>query len=253
MPRDGEYVNDTHNTISDGLYQALQNTPIPPSELLRNLHLYMPRMAFADLVYMVDLYRLQLEVPGCIAEFGVLWGKNLVLWHHMRTIFEPHNHTRKIVGFDTFKGFQSISESQDKDHSEAQEGDFDVSDNYDETLGNILSLHQSEGPIEHIDKFELVKGDICATLGNYLNENPATIFSLVYIDCNLYEPTFTILDKLIPDHVTQGTILAFDELCDSRFPGETIALKDTMTSMGLRLQRTPFSGRKSFAIIDDMV
>ena len=38
-------------------------------------------------------------------EFGVRWGQNLITLNNLRGIYEPFNHSRKIIGFDTFEGF----------------------------------------------------------------------------------------------------------------------------------------------------
>jgi hypothetical protein len=43
-------------------------------------------------------------------EFGVRWGQNMALFTSFRNIYEPYNVSRKIIGFDTFAGFPSISE-----------------------------------------------------------------------------------------------------------------------------------------------
>ncbi len=41
-------------------------------------------------------------------EFGVKWGQNLALFQSFRGMYEPYNHNRKIIGFDTFEGFPSV-------------------------------------------------------------------------------------------------------------------------------------------------
>ena len=39
-------------------------------------------------------------------EFGVEWGSTLSLLIKLRSIHEPYNYSRKIIGFDTFLDLQ---------------------------------------------------------------------------------------------------------------------------------------------------
>src|ERR1700730_9808261 len=65
--------------------------------------------ALARTLYYSDLYKKIIDVPGVICEFGVQWGATLVELVNLRSIFEPFNHSRTIVGFDTFDGFPAVS------------------------------------------------------------------------------------------------------------------------------------------------
>jgi len=76
-----------------------------------------------------DLYRRALDVHGVVMEFGVRWGSNLALFQSLRGIYEPYNYTRKIIGFDTFAGFPSVSE-QDGDDAVIAPGAYGVSEGY---------------------------------------------------------------------------------------------------------------------------
>ena len=48
----------------------------------------------------------------------------------------------------------------------------------------------------------------------------------------------------------KGSVLVFDELCDDIFPGETIALIETMGINNLRIQRLPMTARISYVVIE---
>ena len=50
---------------------------------------------------------------------------------------------------------------------------------------------------------------------------------MLFLDFDLYEPTKVALEKLIP-LIPKGGIVVFDELNDSRWPGETEALKEIL-------------------------
>lgn len=66
--------------------------------------------ALAKILFVDEAYRLILEQPGVIVEFGTWWGQNLVLFENLRAIYEPFNQSRRVIGFDTFKGYPSVKE-----------------------------------------------------------------------------------------------------------------------------------------------
>ena len=101
--------------------ELFRSNPLPDDELLWNLGLWTNRQAMARTLWMTDLYRRALDVHGVVMEFGVRWGRNLALFQSLRGIYEPYNYTRKIVGFDTFSGFPSVSE-QDGDDAVIEPG-----------------------------------------------------------------------------------------------------------------------------------
>ena len=80
-------------------------------------------------------------------------------------------------------------------------------------------------------------------------KRPETIFALVYFDFDIYEPTKNCL-QLIKDHVTKGTVLAFDELNCPDFPGETVALKEVFPLDRHAIKRSPLNPLISYMVID---
>ncbi|OQA16773.1 MAG: hypothetical protein BWY64_02455 [bacterium ADurb.Bin363] len=229
----------------DDFYDLFKHSPITENEVLTNLGLYTSRQTLTRMLFMHELYKKIINTHGIIMEFGVRWGQNLALFENFRGMYEPFNYNRKIVGFDTFAGFSSVS-SKDKN---VQDGDYGVSENYKEYLEKVLSYHESESPISHLKKYELVKGDASVTLKEYLENNPHTIIALAYFDFDIYEPTKECL-KLIKNHITKGTILGFDEFNETNFPGETIALSEVLGLSSYRIQRLPISPLQSFIEID---
>ena len=193
-----------------GILELLRRCPVPDNELLMNLPLFLTRQNLSSTLFMVELYRQALEVHGVIMEFGVRWGRNLALFQSLRGIYEPFNHNRKIIGFDTFSGFPSVN---DKDGSAPiiQTGAYDVTEGYEAYLTQLLTLHERESPISHIPKFELRSGDAVVEIDRYLSENPHTVVALAYFDFDIYEPTRGCLQQIVP-HLTKGSVIGFDEL-----------------------------------------
>lgn len=238
----------TETEAMEGLYDLLQECPIPKDQLLQNLTLFMHRRIMSRLLFMTELYKSVLSINGIVMEFGVRWGRNLALFESLRGVYEPYNHTRKIVGFDTFSGFPSVHKA-DGDHEIAAEGSYSVTEEYDKYLEKVLSYQNQINPIPQIKKHELVKGDATEQIAKYFEDHPETIVSLAYFDFDIYEPTKACLEAILP-HTTKGTVIGFDELNCSVFPGETVALNEVIGIGKYSVRRLPFSGVASYIVIE---
>ena len=60
-------------------------------------------------------------------------------------------------------------------------------------------------------EIELIKGDATQTIPEYVAKNPHLIISLLYLDFDIYEPTKTALEYLLP-LVPKGGIVGLDEI-----------------------------------------
>lgn len=219
------------------MFQLLNNSPIPPNELIHNLALFQSRQDLSRVLFMNELYQKIINVHGSIMEFGVRWGQNLTLFTSFRGIYEPFNYNRKIIGFDTWEGFPKLDE---KDGAKLKEGDYATAKNYDEYLNQLLDYHESFSPISHIKKFELIKGDATVKSKEYFEKHPETIVALAYFDFDIYLPTKECL-LTVKEHMPKGGIIAFDELNCSDFPGETIAMNEVFGIKNVELKRLPYA------------
>ena len=195
-----------------------------------------------------ELFKKIIDIPGSIIECGVLHGGGLMGFAQLSSLLEPRNHTRKIIGFDTFSGFPSISEGDKHSSSEfAKEGGLAV-DSY-EDLKKSISLFESNKLINHISQVELVKGDATKTIPKFLEENPHLVVSILYLDFDIYEPTKIALEKFIP-RMPKNSIIVFDELNAKFWPGETKAILDSIGINKLTIRRLPFDAYRAYAIIE---
>ena len=226
------------------LNHLFKNCPIPENERLTNSGLFVKRQDLTKQLFFNDLYSKIINVHGVIMEFGVRWGQNLVTLNNLRGIHEPFNYSRKIIGFDTFSGFENVSE-KDGTHEIIKKGAFSVTDDYDKYLEEILDYHEKECPVSHVKKNTLIKGDAVVMLEKYLKEHPETIIAFAYFDFDVYEPTKKCLE-LIKPYLTKGSIIGFDELNDPQFPGETVALKETLGLNNIAVKRSKYSGIQSY-------
>jgi Macrocin-O-methyltransferase (TylF) len=215
----------------------LTTSPIQPEELADNLALYMRRQPLTDLLSMDMLYRMILDVPGVIMEFGVHRGRHLAAMTALRGVHEPYNPRRWIIGFDTFTGFPEVT-AVDAASPAAVVGRFAVAADYPEHLRDVLDAHEDNEHLRHIRRTLLVQGDVRDTLPYYLVQNPQTIVALAYFDLDLYEPTRDTLRAVLP-YLNKGSVLAFDQLGHAKWPGETAALRDVLGSGQARLNVLP--------------
>jgi hypothetical protein len=232
----------------DRFLRLYEQSPIPEEHRLATLPLFIRRQVLSRMLFFNELYQKIVNVHGIIMEFGVLWGQNLALLQSLRGIYEPFNHNRKIVGFDTFEGFPSVHE-RDGRASIVKVGNYATTKGYEEYLAQVLDYHEQESPISHVKKYELVKGDASVQIAKYLKDNPETIVALAYFDMDMYEPTKKCLEA-IRSHLTKGSVIGFDELNLHDFPGETQALKEVLGLDRYRIQRSPHGSVASYLVVE---
>lgn len=230
------------------LIELFNATPIPDEDRLVNLGLYMRSVVLAKVLYLDELYLNILNIPGVVVEFGVWWGANLALFSALRSVHEPYNWRRKVIGFDTFTGYQGIT-SKDGTSPYVAPGGFAVSEGYHAYLGRVLDAHEADNVNAQVRKYELVRGDVTMTVEEYLAAHPETLVALAYFDLGLYEPTKRCLEA-IRSHLVRGSVLAMDELNCPEFPGETIALKEVLGLDRYRIQRSRFLPDRSYLIVE---
>jgi hypothetical protein len=91
---------------------------------------------------------------------------------------------------------------------------------------------------------ELVPGDICETLPDYVEQHPELRLSLINLDTDLYEATVTGLEVLYPRLSTGGVVLLDDY---GVFPGETRAV-DEYFGGSVRVRALPVSRTPAFIV-----
>ncbi len=205
---------------------------------------YADRQLVTTILTRLDLFRKIIELQGSIVECGVHRGNSLMLYYHLSNIFEPFGFNRKIIGFDTFEGFDSISEKDDPRITSQDFSDTSFSD-----LQTWIDLHDTNRSVSHINKVELVVGNAVETIPIYVRENPHLIIAMLYLDFDLYEPTKVALENFLP-LVPKGGIVAFDEVNSKKWSGETIALKEVLIINNLALKKFYYDPWVSYYIVE---
>ena len=226
------------------IYNKQEETPNIIYESYNNLVFSNDKRVLFKMITKINLYKKIKHLNGDIMEFGCRWGNNSSLFSALRGIYEPFNRHKKIIAFDTFTGFPKLHK-KDGNHEMMIKNALYTHLNYEKDLEKILSEHEKLNPLNHIKKFEIVKGDATKTFKDYLLKNPQTIISLIFFDFDIYEPTKKILEMIKP-RLVKGSIVAFDELNDYDAPGETLALMETIGLNNIRLKKFPYASRVSY-------
>ena len=220
------------------------NSKCPIEKKLSNFSKYVRRQSIARFLVQHEIFKRQLKVKGSIVECGVHNGGGVMAWAKLSSTLEPYNYHRKVIGFDTFCGFPSISEI-DRENPEVKEGMF--AEDYDtfSELSDVVAEYNENRFIKNIEKVELVKGDANITIPQYINENKHLLVSLLYLDFDVYEPTVTALKNFLP-RMPKGAIVAFDEVNNKDWPGETMALLEQFDVNKFELECFPYEPNISF-------
>ena len=141
-----------------------------------------------------------------------------MLLGHLSSIIEPYAINRKIIGFDTFAGFKSITKIDGKVSNK------DFSNVSIKNLKQAIELYDLNRTLGHMQKIELVQGDATKTIPKYVRDHPELTIALLYLDFDLYKPTKIALEQFLP-LIPKGGIIAFDEFNYEHFKGETAAVK----------------------------
>ena len=241
-------TSEEQRAAREVLVRLYKESPIPVEQMLTNPGLYMRSTILAKILYLNELYTRIVMRPGIVMEFGVWWGQNLALVESLRAVYEPYNHMRKVIGFDTFTGYPEVS-SADGSHELAAAGQYAVGEGYIDHLRAVLDYHEEENVMAHVPKYELVAGDATKSIVDYLERNPHTLIALAYFDMQLYEPTRACLEAIRP-HLVRGAVVALDELGSDEFPGETQALRETLGIDRYKLHRSRFLPDRTYLVID---
>jgi len=219
---------------------------------LRNFAKFVPRQNLSLFLAKNEIFKQLIDVHGHIVECGVFMGGGLLTWAQLSAVYEPYNHVRRIIGFDTFTGFPNFAEKDKPEPGSeidfAKVGGLAVA-GIEADIKRAAELYDLNRPIGHVPRIELVKGDASKTIPVYVEENRHLVVALLYLDFDLYDPTVAALKALLP-RMPKGAVVAFDELNQKQWPGETLAVLDTVGIRNLRIRRFPFTPQISYAVLE---
>lgn len=163
-----------------------------------------------------EIIKRSLDVPGHIVEFGCWKGANLLFIAKVLQLMQPNTY-KHVYGFDSFEGLQTFSpeDGATKELAGQYRGD-------EERLRTMIQFFGMD------EWVHLVKGNALETVPRFEREFPHVMFSLAYVDFDLYQPCKVALEfawkRLVP-----GGILVFDEALTHLWPGEGKVLMEFLS------------------------
>lgn len=232
--------------VGKEIEKVFNSCPDSVETKLDNFTKYIRRQRLTRLLALYEIFKKILPVKGSIVECGVYRGFSLMAWAQMSAVMEPNNLTRRIYGFDTFEGFTGAGKKDLNKLLKVRKGEL-KGDSYEE-LKQLIKIYNSNRFLGHVGKVQLIKGDVNETIPKFIKENRHLVVSLLFLDMDLYEPTKTAIEMFCP-RMPKGSIIAFDELDNPIWPGETMALLETFKINKLKIERVDFDPYIGFAVV----
>src|SRR6201746_1029884 len=98
----------TEENVVNDLCEAFENACVPLALRLQTFPRHVRRQDLARFLVRYEIFKLNAGIHGSVVECGVFAGGGLMTWAQCSSILEPYNHTRRVIGFDTFAGFPKI-------------------------------------------------------------------------------------------------------------------------------------------------
>jgi len=244
---EGGFMAETEKAIGKRIEMIFNKNPDSVESKLDNFTKYIRRQKLTRLLALYEIFKKVLLVKGSIIECGVYRGFGLMSWANMSSVLEPANLTRRIYGFDTFEGFPDVGEKDLSQVMKPERGQL-YSDSYEE-LRELIAVYDSNRFLGHINKVQLIKGDVVKTVPEFVMNNKHLMVSLLFLDLDLYEPTKVAIENFHP-RMPKGAIIAFDELDNPIWPGETMALLESIGMNKLSIRRFEWDPYIGYAILE---
>jgi Macrocin-O-methyltransferase (TylF) len=179
-----------------------------------------------------ELYKMIVNLPGQVVECGVYKGASLLRFATFREILESP-YSRKIIGFDAYGRFPEEEENA---------SDKAFIQRFVEAGGEGISRDCLLEVLCHkgIENIELIQGDVCSTVPEYVRDHPELKISLLHVDVDVYRPTKVVLEQLF-DRVVPGGVIVLDDY--GTVSGETQAVDEFLRDLGreVLIQKLPIS------------
>lgn len=241
------FKTESEIKVGDKISKIFERNPDSTEIKIENFPKYARRQQLKRFITLYEIFKRLLPVKGSIIECGVFRGFSLMTWAKLSAILEPENLIRKIYGFDTYEGFPNIHDKDKTSEFDHEVGHF-FTESYDE-LNELIDAYDQDRFLGHINKVNLIKGDCSETIPKFVSDNPHLLISMLFIDLDLYEPTKVALEHFLP-RMHKGSILAFDELDNPQWPGETLALLEEVGLRNIKIETIPGDPYIGFAILN---
>ncbi len=223
---------------------------LPTQIKLDNFEKYVRRQSLARFLARYELFKMQMDIKGSIVECGVHHGAGLMAWAKLSAGLEPFALHRRIFGFDTFEGFPEIAAqdiSAERNELSRIQGFRPEYDAFAE-LQELIAEYDQNRVLNQYTKVFLIKGDATETIPRFIQEHPYLLVSLLFLDFDLYKPTKIALEYFLP-RMGKGSIIAFDEINNPWWPGETKALIELIDLKNFKINRFNFDPNIAYIVL----
>jgi hypothetical protein len=222
------------------IVKLVTDSNIETREVIENFILFLRRVNLAKFLSHIELFKHVIDLPGSIVECGVFKGTSFLTFLKLVEIFCPGDTLKRVVGFDTFHGFVDLNAKDGPPNVQRGKvvGGWNAND-FLPTLKKLVDITQKDSMIPRFKRVELVKGDVCKTVPEYVEKNPGFRIALLHLDMDLYEPTLVALKYLYPLVVAGGVVL-LDEYAMDGFPGESAAFDEYFQGQRPILKKFPY-------------
>ncbi|MEG5053894.1 MULTISPECIES: TylF/MycF/NovP-related O-methyltransferase [unclassified Microcoleus] len=234
---DGTKKYSKDKEIENKLAALFEKHKISPVEIINCFPIYARRTVIKKYLAHYELFRRTIDLPGDIVELGVFRGQSLMTFANFLEARNIGDRTKKVWGFDNFKGFTGLrpEDGPNYDQSQKVEGGFSPEQYYNELL-DVLDIFDGDRFVGWKKRVELIVGNVTETIPEFVTKNPGLRISLLHFDIDLYEPTKIGLDYLYP-LVVPGGVIIFDEYGILEWSGESKAVEEYFKNQKVELKK----------------
>jgi len=209
---------------ADETLRGLLKQHLDDHDLIANLASFGRRMHVMKAFAHYEIFLKVKDLPGDIVECGVYKGASLLTFARFLETFCAGDRTRKVLGFDHFRGLADRSEKDGLNTRVGNTAEGWNAADFRDTLFALVDAFNQDSFVPQRPRVELIDGDVCKTAGAYAAEHPGMRISLLHLDMDLYAPTLAALEAFWPRLLTGGVVL-FDEYAIREWPGESEAVE----------------------------
>lgn len=200
-------------------------------DIVKHFPAFVSRRDFPRLLAHYELFKLIKDMPGSIVELGIYRGSGFFTWANFLESFCPSDRTRKVYGFDHFKGLIEHDKKVDGDLSPWLEHIVGDLVSQQEIMDELVQLHNDDNLLPGVERCKVIHGDVSQTVVHFAENHPGLRLSMLYFDMGIYEPTMAGLKHLYP-LVMPGGLVVFNGYGMQPWEGEAKAIEDFFHEQG---------------------
>ena len=220
---------------------AVEQHRIPLRDVLESFAIYARRINITRFLAHYELFRMVADTPGCIVECGVYQGNSLFAFAKFLEIFSPGDRIRHVIGFDSFRGFESFSPQDGPEYPNRSKviGGWNPA-TFRDCFYRFVDIHHADQFVPHSPRIFVVEGDVRETVPRYVTDNPGLRIALLHLDIDLYEPNLVALQHLYP-LVVPGGVVVLDEYGMTEWGGESKAFEEYFGPEQPKMRKFPWT------------